>query len=29
MQAINARLIDTLAACGDVNRNVMARAESA
>jgi sulfite reductase (NADPH) hemoprotein beta-component len=26
MQAINAALIDTLAACGDVNRNVMASA---
>ena len=26
MQAINASLMDTLAACGDVNRNVMASA---
>ena len=29
MQAINAALIDTIAACGDVNRNVMVVAESA
>ncbi len=27
MAAINATLIDTIAACGDVNRNVMASAE--
>jgi sulfite reductase (NADPH) hemoprotein beta-component len=29
MQAINAALIDTLAACGDVNRNVAGRGQSA
>jgi sulfite reductase (NADPH) hemoprotein beta-component len=27
MQAMNAVLIDSIAACGDVNRNVMASAE--
>ena len=29
MQAINAALIDTIAACGDVNRNVMVSRQSA